>query len=442
MIYSFSEFLNEGYGNFEGSIQFNDWSDFKEKLKNAISTGFKTEEELVNLMGMNYDRYTKIRENMIMNWKDSVSKSLLHSIAQIGQKIPQKGANIFKDLKQQTQFLIIADGGLQTRNVFGNTNGVEGLGILNKMVDLQRIKNKDPKNTKFDWDLKKDVMKNYIDFNGVPAYTIFNNEINPERTLNALNRVNEIVQYVWLYSFYHHYKLKKDKPKLPKYLYRGIRSGWLEGSIIDDLKKKASGDGKKHEQYTKEYIDSLIDYIVKNGISKISKGKLLSFTESRDIAAYFTNKEGIILRVDPKKVEIVTSPKTEEFFQEADYVSGKKEKEYVIKVPANYKFTKDDIEIVHGDYWLGDNSPLAVQFFSHNDKKANYELDGLKIMAQYVWHSNERGSIVFWNESDERDYFGHSRREFKKLFGVDPMPTEENMNRIKDFKISKVKNRW
>ena len=442
MIYSFSEFLNEGYGNFEGSIQFTDWSDFKEKLKKAISTGFKTEEELVNLMGMNYDRYTKIRENMIMNWKDSVSKSLLHSIAQIGQKIPQKGTNIFKDLKQQTQFLIIADGGLQTRNAFGDTNGVDGLGILSKLVDLQRIKNRDPKNTKFDWDLKKDVMKNYVDFNGVPAYTIFNkvSDISPDRASNALRKVNEIVQYVWLYSFYHHYKLKKDNPKLPKYLYRGIRSGWLEGNIIEDLKKKASGTGKKHDQFTKEYIDSLIDYIVKNGISKISTGKLLSFTESRDIAAYFTNKEGIILRVDPKKVEIVTSPKTEEFFQEADYVSGKKEKEYVIKVPANYKFTKDDIEIVHGDYWLGDNSPLAVQFFDHDNKKATYKINGVGIKAQYVWKNNTSGGIRFWNTDVGNSWDDYSRRDFKKKFGFDPMPTEENMNQITEFEISEVKH--
>ena len=141
-----------------------------------------------------------------------------------------------------------------------------------------------------------------------------------------------------------------------------------------------------------------------------------------------------------KKVQIVSSPKTEEFFQEADYVSGKKEKEYIIKVPANYKFTKDDIEIVHGDYWEGANNPLAVQYFDHDNRKANYELDGLNIEAQYVWKNNTNGGIVFRNKSDERDWFGHSRREFKKLYNVDPMPTEDNLDKVKDFVISPVKS--
>ena len=443
MVYSFTEFLNEKYGNFEDSIPYTDWTDFKEKLKSAIQTGFKTEEELVSLMGMDYFKYTKIRENMIMNWKDSVSKSLLHSVAQIGQKIPKKGANIFKDLKQQTQFLILASNGLRMNNVFGASTGVSGLNMIYP-TDLQRIKNKDPKNTKFDFDLKKDVMKNFVDFNGVPAYTVFTkvSDLQPDRAEKALKRVNEVVQYVWLYAFYHHYKIKKDKPKLPKYLYRGIRSGWLEGEIIEDLKNKAQKNkSDSNKDYQKKYIDSLIDYIVKNGISKISTGKLLSFTESRDIAAYFANKEGIILRVDPKKVQIVSSPKTEEFFQEADYVSGKKEKEYIIKVPANYKFTKDDIEIVHGDYLESENNPLSVQFFDHDNRKANYELDGLNIEAQYVWSSNTVGRIVFRNYSDDgRGRWGMSRREFKKTFNVDPMPTEDNLDRIKDFKISPVKS--
>ena len=431
-MYSFTDFLNEKYGQFEGSIKYTDWSEFKDKLKNAISTGFKTEEELVNLMGMDYEKYTKIRENMIFNWKDSVTKSLLHTIAEIGYKIPKEGSNIFKDLKQQTLFCVVASDGAETRNVFGDTNGVPGLKMISRMLDLERIKNKDPKKTKFDWDLKKDVMKRFIDFGGIPAYTV---------KPTSLEKVNTIIQYVWLYAFYHHYIMKKSNIKLPKYLYRGIRTGSLNGKPIEDIKNQV-GKNKKHDIWIKKYIDLLIEYIIKNGISKISDGKLLSFTESRDIAAYFANKEGIILRVDPTKVKIVTSPKTEEFFQESDYVSNKKEKEYIIEIPVNYKFMKDDIEIVHGDYWVGANSPLAVQFFDHDNKKANYTIDGINIQAQYIWKNNTTGSIEFSNLStDGYGGWGISRREFKKRYGIDPMPTEENLNKIENFKISDVK-KW
>lgn len=438
MMYSFLEFLNEygqQYGKFEGSIKYTDWSDFKNKLKNAISIGFKTEEELVNLMGMDFNKYTKIRENMILNWKDSVSKSLLHTIAQIGQKIPKVGTNIFKDLKQQTLFCVVASEGATTNNIFGNSNDVEGLRMVSRMIDLERIRNKDPKKTKYDWDLKKDVMKKFVDFGGIPAYTTTKE--------NSIKKINEIVQYVWLYSFYHHYIMKKGNIKLPKNIYRGIRISTLNGKIIDGIVKQArkKQETQKHEEFTKFYIDLIIDYIVENGISKITDGKLLSFTESRDIASYFANKEGIILRVDPTKVEIVTSPKTEEYFQQADWVSNKKEKEYIIKVPVNYKFTKDDIEIVDGDYFLGINSPLAVQFFDHDTKKATYQLNGIEIKAQYIWKSNTSGGIRFWNLSDkDGGWNDYSRREFNKKFNLDPMPTEENIDKITDFEISQVKS--
>jgi hypothetical protein len=335
--------------------------------------------------------------------------------------------------------LIVASGGLESRNVFGDVNSTNGLRFLNRFTDLEKIKNTNPKSTKYDFDLHKDVVKRWVDFDGIPAYTITNNL--------SIKKVNNIVQYVWLYSFYHHYKIKKDKPKLPKNLYRGIRVfQGLKGKEIEQLRKvsqeQAKGIDDKHTTWVKTFIDNLIQFIVEKGMSKISDGKFLSFTESRDIAAYFANKEGIILRVDPTKVKIVTSPKTEEFFGEVDYVSGKKEKEYIIEIPVNYKFTIDDIEIVDGDYWIGANSPLSVQFFDHDDKKANYELDGIRIESQYVWRSNTSGGIVF-NNLDSKGYesWGISRREFKKKFNVDPMPTEENLNRIKDFKISNTK-RW
>lgn len=438
-MFSFDTFILEKYGkygSFEGSIKYNNWSDFKNKLLVAINNGFSSEEELIKMVGMDYDKYNKIRENMIYNWKDSVSKSLLHSIAQIGQKIPKEGDNIFRDLKQQTMFLILASTGEQSRNIFGNLNSTQGLGMLSRFTDFERIKNKNPNITTYDSYTGKNVPKKFIEFGTVPAYTV---------KPTAVDKLNELLQYVWLYAFYHHYRIKKDKPKLPKFLYRGIRTSNLKGKELDDIRKNADEKSKelaemRHEMYIKYFIDGLIDYITKKGISKISDGKLLSFTESRDIAAYFANKEGIILRVDPNKVEIVTSPKTEEFFREEDYVSGKKEKEYIIKIPVNYKFSTDDIEIVHGDYWEGANSPLAVQFFDHDNRKAIYELDGIRIEAQYVWRSNTSGGIVFRNLSADRDWWGHSRRDFKKTFDIDPMPTEENLSRVKDFKIIPVKS--
>jgi len=87
----FSEFnkMNESvsFGNFEGSIKFTDWSEFKSKVENAFTAGFETVEDLVSLVGLNIELYHKIKNHMIFNWKDSVTKSLLHSVSHLDNKI-------------------------------------------------------------------------------------------------------------------------------------------------------------------------------------------------------------------------------------------------------------------------------------------------------------------------------------------------------------------
>jgi len=399
---TFVDFLNEKYGQFDGSIKYTNWNDFGNQLKKTIEIGFKNEKELIELMNMDFDKYSKIKENMIFNWKDSVTKSLLHF--SVGQNLPKEGTDIFKDSKQQTLFLVLASNGSKTRNIFGYDNELLGLRMIS-FLSLSRIKNIDPNDS-------------------FPLYTVKSEE--------SVKIINNILQYIWIYTFYHHYIMKKQNIKLPKYLYRGIRVFHLNGNIIKELRLKSNGN--------KNFIDLLIDYIIQNGISKISDGKLLSFTESWDIANYFANGEGIILRVDPTKVEIVTSIKTEEFFQMTDFVSKKNEKEYIIKIPNNYKFTKDDIEIVNKDYFISINSPLSVQFFDHDDIIANYILDDIEIEVQYIWKNNTNGGINFRNLSSD-DWWGYSRKKFKKEFNVDPMPTKVNLNRIKNFTISKVK-KW
>ena len=68
-ILKFNDFLLENikYGEFDGSVKYTNWSDFKSKLDLAISKGFSTPEELVTLMGMDQNLYDKIVESMIYN---------------------------------------------------------------------------------------------------------------------------------------------------------------------------------------------------------------------------------------------------------------------------------------------------------------------------------------------------------------------------------------
>lgn len=417
------ELLTE-YGNFKENTKYTDWSDFKAKLQNAIKTGFKTVDELVHLMDMNLGRYNKIVENMILNWKDSVSKSLLHTIAHIGLQLPKKGDNIFDSLKQQTVFNLVASNGASRRDIYGNTNGVEGLGYLSRL-DFTPINN--PKFVR--GSDKEDEKDRFITIGGFQATKPIDHR--------AVEKINEIVQYIWLYSFYQHWKLKKGKIKLPKVLYRGIRvsSFWDQKTlkpIIDQIWKKDT----THLMKRKEAIDVVINFIINKGLTKIADGQLLSFTASKPIASYFTNGEGFIVAIDPTKVEIVTSEKTEPLLDQPDYVSNKKEREYIVKIPSGYKFKKEDIIIEDLDYLVAEQNPLSVQFFDHDDKYAEYDLDGHHIKAKFIWNSSgTKGAVEFMIDGE----FYESRGFCKKYAKFDPMPTEENLNRITKFEIKKSK---
>jgi hypothetical protein len=439
------------FGKFEGNIQYSDWTDFRNKLRESVLTGFNTIEELISLMGMNMEIYIKIKEHMILHWKDSLSKSIIHSIAELNYKIPKKDTNIFKDLKTQTRFLILTSGGYNSRNIYGNTMSVNGLGLLSQYRDLEKIKNTDPKETERDQYSNKDVMKRFVTVAGTTAFTV--------RTEEGIKKVNNILQYIWLYIFYNHYILKKGikekTHKLPKYIYRGIRGTmWQKaekaiGQQWKDMTKYHSDSKFKHNKAMQEKYDLLFDYILKNGIHKLTDGKFISFTASLPVAKYFSNKEGFVLRVETSKINIISSELTEELFDKEDYVSNKKEREYIVVVPKNYKFEKDDIIVTDEDYLIATNNPLSVGAFTHDTKEAYYDIlddKGVKwnVHAYYVWSSNDKGGVVYGVKKDgEEDYnWAYGRNNIKKRFGFSPLPSEDNLDKISNFRVNDDRKKW
>jgi hypothetical protein len=207
---------------------------------------------------------------------------------------------------------------------------------------------------------------------------------------------------------------------------------------INELVATVDNDKDIYTTRKKKRMDIVIDYILKNGINEIIPGRLLSFTSSRNIASYFANGEGFILSVDTSKVKIITSEKTEPLLADADYVSEKKEKEYIVKIPDSYVFKREDIFIEDLDYYVGDNNPLAVKYFDHNDKGAEYTMNNKRIYAQYYWSSNTSGSVKYYIKDEEDDYsndYARSRKDFKQKYGFDPLPTIDNLDKITNFNI-------
>jgi hypothetical protein len=391
----------ESFTKFPQSVHFDDWSEYGKLIPQAQKNGFSTEKELCSLLNINYGTYERLINSAIYEWRDATSRSVLHCIAHILNRIPENGEQIFPDLKWQTRALLM----------------LEKRGFLSASRILDPKKGK-----KFD-------SSPYITINGKYA-----------RTVKDISKLNDVLRI--LYTYHVWTKNHPTAKKLPKWIYRGIRAGDLfHHDNMKDVIDVVWKSDKSHLMRRKEAIDLLIHHIVKKDINNITDGRILSFTASTAIAKYFSRGEGIILRVDPQRVDILTSEIHDEpRVGGADAFNGKNEREYIIRIPDGYVFTKEDIAINDGEYYIADQNPLCVALFDHDDKRAIYNMNGMEIRAKANWNNaGTRTSLGFYNGED---WFPNSRNEWKTQYGFDPLPTEKNLSEITNFKIEEVTKRY
>jgi hypothetical protein len=384
--------MENDFTPFNGAVKFTDWTLFIDAIKQAVTHGFTTEEELCGYVGLEYPRYQRVVQTAINNWRDSTSTSLLHGIAHINLEQPRAGQQVFPDVMWQTRFIAM----LVREKLIGKFH-------------IQFIKNSDQTDKPF-------LM------------------VRGEHALTTEDKIlTQFLQILYLYNFYNHHKQTTTKVKLPSFIYRGVRAHdlWQHANLKDIVGEIWKRD-QSREMNRRDVINALCDYIIKNGLNKIAEGRIFSFTASIPVAKYFSNGEGFILRVDPRKVHILTSEVHDpERIGGKDYVSNKNEREYIIRIPDDYRFTNDDIIINDQEYFIAEHNPLCVALFDHNDKEATYTLNGVDITAKFNWNSSgTKGSLSFnWD----------SRVQFKQYHGFDPLPTEGNLDQISNFQIHRVK---
>lgn len=381
-------------------LTYGDWSDFKEKFNKIKDNFIKSEEEMCSLMEVDYEFYDRITSLSVYNWKDSPSTSLFNAISSIGLNLPQKDQNIFNNHLDQTRFLTI----IAQNHIVG----------------------------RFQFASVRDENNEKVKVMGDTALTIRKDNI------KAQEKINKVLQVLFLYRYYRHQVLINGDKNLPKKLYRGIRISNLYKipEISKILKEnKLTGDftfyeGKKHN------TNLILDYLKDKKFNAIAQSNLVSFTSSKAIAKYFTGGEGFVVEISTKNLpmeSIFTSPIQDTRFDEKDWVSNKKEKEFIIDV------TLSDIDIsdiVMNDlhYLIATNNPLSVSLFDHDNKKATYKLNGVNIKAYYVWTSNTTGGVRYRNLDDEFAW-GYGPIEFKKEYGFDPRITEKNVKDVTDFQV-------
>lgn len=372
-------------------VQFDDkWSDFLHKLSSSQISSY---EQACEVVGFPYDYFTKVVDQAISYWRDSTTTSLLNGIANLSLKSVPTG-NVFSDLIWQTRFLMMAT----------------------KTKLLSRLDVRFVRKGKIVVQVKND---NALSVEGAGPFV-----------------VNKIIRALFLYWFVNTNK----NVKLPKAIYRGIRAQDLMnhdtfGPAVAAIWK--SDD--THVMKRKKAIDILIKWICDKKLHEITDAKLLSFTSSVSVAKYFSNGTGFCLIVDPTKVQIITSEVHDnDNIGGKDMMSGKAEKEYIVRIPDDYAFTPENIIINDLDYFIAEQNPMCVEMLDHDDKTASYKISGIPIEAYFQWnYSGNGGALRFRQiETGHSSYF-LSRIEFKKSFGFDPLPNPKNIAEITEFGLAK-----
>jgi hypothetical protein len=383
----------------EQFIKFGDWSDLKMKLEQCHL--FSTEDDFLDYVGMKRDFFDEIISFAVNGWRNSTSRSMFQIIGHHGLEIPQQGTKIFKSHLEQTRFFYLLDEArILSKMVLGH--------VVDENNDKVRVAG------------------------GNVALTYPNNEL---RRRSMDETVNQVLQVIFIYAFL--CTQKNREIKFPKKLYRGIRLSDM--GKIPGLKEELSEltyEPSKRDEYHRIRTEIIKDFIERNGLNSIAESPLLSFSSSKSVASYFANKTGFVLEIEVKDVDILTSCLHDERLDVYDYMSGKHEKEFIVKPPQN-RVEVRNIIVEDLDYLVAVNHPMSVNYFDHNDKMAYYELNETRIKAQYQWASNTKGSIRYYNLDDEQNYWGYGSREFKQEFGFSPVITNKNIKEIKNFRIER-----
>jgi hypothetical protein len=387
-----TEILTEGAA-FPSAVLFDDWSAFIAAC-NALPQNCTIEQACESeSIPFNAVYVKNIVELCIANWRDSTSTSIIHGIANIHMgTVPPQGTPIFTDMLWQTRFLMMC-----------RKNKIVSI------LDTDRV----------------------IDPTTKQVVTIRNEDA---LTSKREPKINRIIRAIYLYWFLN--TRKSDVKLLAKALYRGVRAGDLIGHenfkpIADEIYK----NDKSRYIRRKQVIDALVKYLCDNKLHTITDGNMLAFSATIPVAKYFSKGSGLILKVDPRKVEIITSEVHDpENLAGPEPFSGRVEREYICRIPADYQFQPSDIMINDLDYLIASVNPLCVAHLDHDDTRALYTLNGADIEAQYVWLTDSSGGLRFYADLNGQ-FISGPRSVVKKNIGFDPMPTEANLKDISNFRL-------
>lgn len=245
-------------------------------------------------------------------------------------------------------------------------------------------------------------------------------------TLNALARAFR----VW--EAKNAAKVSLGMVKLPKVVYRGIRSNDLK-----DLPEEFAYT--RHDDYkisAARRVEAYLTYLQSSphALADISNSNILSFTSNENIAEMFTKNNGLVIAVDPSEAGIVSAWSTDEGLSGPDPVTGKQEREWILRVSnttINPEFSRPHAE----DHAFVTRNRRGIELLD-GFTEARYKMNDINIVAFFQWNQSGRGGKVRYTPNVDKYNHSRTRAEFKNEFGFDPLPkTDADLSNLTFFKI-------
>ncbi len=229
--------------------------------------------------------------------------------------------------------------------------------------------------------------------------------------------INGIARSVRVWEMRNAAMVRAGNVKLPKRLFRGVRTGNLKAKI------NVEQNGRPFEHYSAEITQKRLEYLTSTPVKDVFFSPILSFTANEDIARYFTNGEGFVIGLDPRDVDIVSSFKLDAALDTKDPVNRKHEREWIVRLPPKTIIPAADVEVYHRDWLMVRGDYRGVELAGHSSF-ARYEIGGRKVEAHWVYKASGVGGSVKFQLNG--DWLQYSRTEARKLLGFDPVPSSQD----------------
>lgn len=358
------------------------WAGFMETLPSDDTLAGMGHSDIAEHAGCDPVVFGEALPAALRHWRVSPSRSMVNMIGDVGDCLP--GNPMFRDLKTQTRVLASA---------------IEAGAVVERALNGVAGEN-------------RALLKVSQDANAMTAVG------------EAAAAINRLARALKVWEERNKALVRTGAVKLPKALYRGVRGRDVPLPNAADVP-----EGDEWNFRACEIMAARADLLASRPLAEISHADILSFTANERIAEYFTKDEGHVVAVDPAELSLVSSWATDETLSGKDYVTGRQEREWIMRVGA-FMPSPDQVRIHDRHVAWSMADPRGVAMLD-GTATASYEMDGHRVEAQFVWNqAGTNGTIRF--RIDGR--MSETRAEAKRLFGFDPMPSPDSVTSDLSFR--------